>query len=388
MNEQRAPKLHIIADAQDTPRKVQQERRQLEDELAQANSKHWHECPVWLKRSISLLAEFITVEPLQRDILALDQSKGSAVLQEFVDNEPADEAYIATALEQAIADIDAKEARMEKADPAEQSDSESGEGSWHDDGSNDYHNTEHDRQVARRLGKLMRASVPPPTKQEVRVRFMAAVYHDDEHPSGPAIIRDGLSYEQNTVTTVDAMAIKQGMNIYERILLATTILGTTFADKIKPTNQSELMLKLADIGGYMESCEEWIRQSLAVPKEAIKACERRIITKAEIPPYMKAWMDQPDFESAQAAWLVGQQNFIDFELRLNHKRYKSEYIQADHWDIDPLLDEKEQLVKALQGTQNPPASLLIGEMNRINQSIDSQLRQIWERYHELREPSQ
>ena len=392
MNEGRRPglRINLATEARSTRQRNCEEYTRLEGEFAQANSWHWRECPAWLKKDVSLLAQFISAEALQKDLLALDQNQGSDALRELMDDRIVDESYIADLVKQAEDDIARKETALAEkhtvAGSVEVATIADEVENWDDDTTpHDYHNPTHDRQVVQRLVKLIRVSEPPLTQQMARVLLMAAAHHDDEHPSGPALVREDLSYEQISVVVADELAVKRGMNIYERTMLATTILGTTFADKIHPTNHVELMLKLADIGGYMESNEEWIKQSLDVPKEAVRACVRGIISKAEIPPYMKAWLDQPDFESARAAWLVGQQNFISYELRPNHNTYKNRYLSRDDWEIDSYLDEKERLVQALQGKTSAAPDMSIAEMTRINETIDRRLLQIWEKYRSLPE---
>lgn len=328
---------------------------QFEQALDRAKAPAWAECPAWLKTAVSPLVRFISSEDLQRDIAAPDAE--ARFIAEHIEDQVSDE-YIET-LRLAAHKLIENYQRRES-------------GTVQDD--NAYHNADHDRQVVDRVARLLKISHPRVSTQAAEAVIMAATFHDVQHPGGPAKLRvdDGLSYEQYSQTVADAEALnpdsvkqvigtEKEFTLEQRAILASAIIGTTFGDPmVKPFTQIERIMKLADIGGYMESREEWIEQSIEVADEYANLDN---YNEDDLPPpFVVAWLVKPDLDAAMAEWLQGQTNFIAYELLKPHQEFQQLHMdpddqsaQAEWRRMNESLQEKVTMVETLKVDSTTPA---------------------------------
>lgn len=321
---------------------------QFENNLDKAKAPVWAECPNWVKAEVSPLLRFVSSPDLQRDLTAPDAQ--AQFTSERIDDHVNDE-YIDTLRLSAHRLI---ETYIRDA---------SGEG----DEVNAYHNGEHDRQVVDRVARLLKLTHPRVSTQAAEAIVVAATFHDVHHPGGPAKLRedDGLSYEQHSLISADAVAqnpeniaevigVSKTFTLEQRAMVASAIIGTTFGDPmVKPYTQVERIMKLADIGGYMEDREEWIQQSIEVANEYANLDN---YGENELPPpFVVAWLVKPNLESAVAEWLQGQTNFINYELLRPHQEFHQLHIdpvdanaQSEWAIIDASLQEKVVMINALK----------------------------------------
>ncbi len=323
---------------------------QFENKLDKAKAPMWAECPAWVKTEVSPLLRFVSSPDLQRDLTAPDaQARFTSerivdhVSDEYIDTlRSAAHSLIQNYMNEAIANGDKVNA---------------------------YHNAEHDRQAVDRVARLLKITHPRVSTQVAEAIIVAATYHDVLHPGGPAKLRegDGLSYEQRSLIAADAVA-QNSENIEEvigesktftleqRVMVASAIIGTTFGDPmVKPYTQVERIMKLADIGGYMEDRKEWIDQSIEVANEYANLDN---YAKDELPPpFVVAWLVKPNLESAVAEWLQGQTNFINYELLKPHQEFHQLHVDAadasaqSEWAlIDDSLQEKVAMINTLKQT--------------------------------------
>lgn len=333
----------------------------VERALDKAQAPAWRECPQWLKRDISPLCRFISGETLQKDLL--DPGAEQEFQTDLAENEVAD-AYIDSLV------LAAKQliARVEAAETA-------------DDNPNAYHNAEHDRQVVERVAMLIKISKPSEqhprvSQEEAEVLIFAAVYHDVDHPGGPALLRpeDGKSYEQHAVEIADefarneadvlaAIGIEKKFSLRQRAMLASAMIGTTFGDMyVQPQTYIERVMKVADLGGYMNDAAEWIDQSIEVADEY---CNLDVLDRGgeeELPKtFLLSWLLKPNLDAAVTEWIKGQRGFITYELNAPHNEFQREHIDmadpavSSAWsDIQKSLDDKSNLVSGMQTDPGNP----------------------------------
>lgn len=321
-----------------------------EKNLDKAKAPMWAECPAWVKAEVSPLLRFVSSPDLQLDLTAPDAQ--TRFTSERVDDHVSDE-YIDTLRLSAHRLIESyiREASVDG------------------DDINAYHNGDHDRQVVDRVARLLKMTRPRVSTQAAEAVVVAATFHDVHHPGGPAKLRedDGLSYEQYSQRAADAEAldpesvkqiigIEKVFTLEQRSILASAIIGTTFGDPmVKPYTQVERIMRLADIGGYMEDREEWIEQSIEVANEYANLDN---YGEQELPPpFVVAWLVKPNLESAVAEWLQGQTNFINYELLKPHQEFHQLHIdpadanvQSDWALIDASLQEKVVMINTLKHT--------------------------------------
>lgn len=328
---------------------------QFERALDTAKAPAWTECPAWLKTVVSPLVRFISSPDLQHDLTAPDAE--SRFRAEHVEDEVSDE-YVETlrlAAHKLIKNYLQRDG-----------------GAFQDE--NAYHNADHDRQVVDRVARLLKMSHPRVSTQAAEAVIMAATFHDVQHPGGPAKLRvdDGLSYEQYSQTVADDEALnpdsvkqvigtEKEFTLEQRAILASAIIGTTFGDPmVKPFTQIERIMKLADIGGYMESREEWIEQSIEVADEYANLDN---YNPDELPPsFVVAWLVKPDLDAAMTEWLRGQTNFITYELLTPHQEFHQLHMdpddqnaQAEWRRMDDSLQEKITMIETLKVDATTPA---------------------------------
>lgn len=301
------------------------ERLVVEGKLDQAMTVRWVECPDRVRQEVSPLARFIVTPELQQAITAAPEEQ-----LELVDASPE------------VTNTEIAEYKLEALQLAEANvQSEVGKDNQHA-----YHNAEHTRQVIDRVEQLIKASQIKPTRDGARALFIAAAYHDAEHPG---VARrphpQDFSVEQHSAGLADAYAREHGFSLRQRVETNTAIIGTSFWDgKIQPVTELEQALQLADLGGYMEGLPDWLEQSLGVAAENA--------TLVPSPKFVEAWLHEPDFDKAVQQWLVGQEAFIKYILRPAHDRYQQHYIQrtepgAEVWSAELALQEKEAFIKGL-----------------------------------------
>lgn len=329
----------------DLPHNPVHERQVFENNLDNAETLRWADCPERLRKEVSPLARFIVDPQLQQDLTAVPAEQ-----LDLTDTSPA-------VSEQEIMDY-----KMEAVSIAAQNErSEIGKNN-----KNAYHDAEHARQVIDRTEQLIKTSRVRVTRDRARSLFIAAAYHDAEHPG---VARrphpQNFSVEQHSAGLADAYAREHGLSLRQRVEANADIISTTFWDgKIKPFTQSEQILHLADLGGYMESLPEWLEQSLSVSTENAKAA-----TKSD---YVKAWLDEPDFDKAVRQWIAGQGAFIKYALRPPHDHYQKQNITpGESWSAEGALQEKENYIKELSTNQSNPK--LAEDVTKIRQTLQ-QLR--------------
>jgi hypothetical protein len=319
-----------------------------------------------VKQAVSPLLRFVNAPDLQRDLSSDDAEATFAA--EHIEDEVSND-YIDQLRLQAHALIETYVRSDEAAEDP-----------------NAYHNAEHDRQVVDRVARLLKISHPRVSTQAAEAVIVGAVFHDVHHPGGPAKLRidDGMSYEQYSqraadTEAIDPASVKQIIGIEkvftleQRAILASAIIGTTFGDpKVKPYTQIERIMKLADIGGYMEDREEWIQQSIDVADEYANLDNYGDTDLP--PPFVIEWLIKPDNDAAQAEWLQGQTNFINYELLKPHQEFQQlhmnlddESAQAEWRNMNASLQEKVAMIDTLKA--NPSASMYSDVATNVRGSL-------------------
>lgn len=313
----------------------------LEARLTSAKTIKWSGCPRQVLDEVTPLAQFIVSPDLQRAVAAV----GLEQLELADQSSPASDQDIADGKTEAMIIVLA----LEQSDIAR-------------DHKPLYHNAEHARQTIQRIEQLIRSSKKPLTQEQVRACFVAAAYHDAGHPGYSRKANElDPSIEQDAAKLADDYATEHGLTLRQRSEIYTAIIATSFWDPaIQPTTQIEHMLQLADLGGYMESLNEWIEQSLQVASETAAT--------QPVPPFVANWLYAADIQTAVQQWLTGQGAFIKFVLRPAHNKFAEHYVaDAQEWTAESALHEKEATVAGM--IQNPTDSAYGEFFARISQTL-------------------
>ncbi len=150
---------------------------------------------------------------------------------------------------------------------------------------NKYHNAEHASEVINRVKAIFARDngIKPNVQRLIRI---AAAFHDLGH-SGKTLRKaaDGLSNEEYAAVLADQWIVdtKIKLSVNQRVKLYALIIGTTFGNHaIKPETKAEQILAIADIGGFVNSWEWWVKESALVLKE---------ISKSQRPKTMEEWLN-------------------------------------------------------------------------------------------------
>lgn len=297
---------------------AEQRRFAFEKQLDNAKSPRWTEVPNWVCAKVSPLARFIATPELQNELMAageeFDITDPSVTVTKAEVEEYYDEAC------KIIGQQVEREAALEKKNP--------------------YHNVKHTRQVVDRVMKLILDTKPTLSAHQARAALVAAAFHDVEHPGVVQSPRSDISVEQYSARLGDIYA-RDHLNLRQRVEVQTATLGTSFWDqKLQPYTQMEKIVRLADLGGYMENPTEWINQSLDVAVEYAQ--------QQNLPENVKAWLSAEDIFIAVHQWLSGQLHFIQHFLRPAHDQFKAQYISASvAWPPEESLQQKETVIAKL-----------------------------------------
>jgi len=132
---------------------------------------------------------------------------------------------------------------------------------------NPYHNKQHALEVNERFSQLL--EVEGLTEQYGQLGDVASLFHDFRHAgTTKREAADGMSNEEMAALEADKFAKEKGFSVRQRVIISSLIIGTTFGNpEVSTTTDLENLLSLADVGGFIKSWDDWVKECADVLTE-------------------------------------------------------------------------------------------------------------------------